>query len=169
MSRIVFAALLSLLAVAPVAEAKVYDVPAELGSQLRKVAKRSEVPVRVPRRLDLDFSGRTYASGTGSRRSWSLSLAGAPDCGGASACFLATFTGQRAGRPGLRRTVELANGITGYYKPMSCGASCSPAMIEWFQRRVLYGIQAKVGAVTAEGQQRAMVRAANSAIRSRPR
>ena len=169
MPRIVLAALLALLVAAPAAEAKLYDVPAELGSQLRKVAKRSDVPVRVPSRIDLDYDGRTYASGTGSRRSWSLSLAGAPDCGGGSACFLATFSGQRAGRPAFRRTVELARGITGYYKPMSCGASCSPAMIEWFQRRVLYSIQAKVGAATAEGQQRAMVRAANSAIRARPR
>jgi len=169
MSRMVFVVLVVLLVAAPAADAKVYDVPAELGSQLRKVAKRSDVPVRVPRRIDLDFDGRTYASGVGSRRSWSLSLAGAPNCGGATACFLATFSGQRAGRPGFRRTVELTNGITGYYKPMSCGASCSPAAIEWFQRRVLYGIQAKVGASTAEGQQRAMVRAANSAIRSKPR
>lgn len=169
MARLVLVAVLSLLVAAPVAEAKVYDVPAELGSQLRRVAKRTDVPVRVPRRIDLDFAGRTYASGTGSRRSWSLSLAGAPDCGGASACFLARFSGQRAGRPALRRTVELANGITGYYKPMACGASCSPAVIEWFQRRVLYTIEAKVGAATAEGQQRAMVRAANSAIRARPR
>ena len=169
MTRAVPAALLLALALPPAAEAKVYDVPAELGSSLSRVAKRTSVPVRVPRSIDLDFDGATFASGSGGRRRWSLSLAGAPDCGGATACFLATFSGERGGTPAFKRTVRLARGITGYYKPLSCGGSCSPPMLEWRQDGVLYGIQAKIGAAGAAAQRDAIVAAANSAIRSKPR
>jgi hypothetical protein len=42
-------------------------------------------------------------------------------------------------------------------------------MIEWVQRGVLYSIQAKLGVGGRAKQRRAMVRAANSAIRSAPR
>ena len=122
------------------------------------------MPVRVPARLALDFAGTTYASGSGSRRAYELSLAGAPGCGNATACFLASFTGERGGHPAFRRRVALARGITGYYKPLSCGASCSPPMLQWVTG-VLYGIQADV-----EGDARAaLVRAAGSAIRGRAR
>jgi hypothetical protein len=163
--RLLPAALGALAAAAPAASARPYDLRTELGPRLAKVADRTGVPVRVPARLALDFAGATYASGSGSRRSYELALAGAPDCGSATACFLASFTGERGGHPAFRRRIALARGITGYYKPLSCGASCSPPMLQWVQRGVLYGIQAKV-----EGDARAaLVRAAGSAIRSRAR
>lgn len=169
MTRLVPLSLLLSLALAPAAEAKVYDVPATLGSQLGKVAAKTPVPVRIPRTIDLGYDGRMYASGSGSSRRWSLSLAAAPRCGGATACFMATFSGERGGRPAFKRTVKLANGVTGYYKPTTCGASCSPPLLEWLQGGVLYGISAKVGTEGEDGERREMIRAANSAIRSRPR
>lgn len=169
MTRIVPLSLLAALALAPAAQAKVYDVPTELGRELSRVADRTSVPVRVPRSIDLDFDGTAFASGEGSRRGYSLSLAGSADCGGANACFLATFSAERGGTPAFKRTVKLANGVTGYYKPLSCGGSCSPPLLEWKQRGVLYAIQAKVASQGDAAQRTTMVRAANSAIRSRPR
>jgi hypothetical protein len=161
--------LLAVLALAPAASARSYDVPGSLGPELARVAARTPVPVRIPARLGLDFEDRVFASGSGSRRGWTLSLDGAPDCGNATACFLAQMTGERGGTPAFRRKVRLARGITGRYKPLTCGASCSPPMIQWVQRGVLYSIQAKVEAAGAAAQRTALVRAANSAIRGRPR
>src|SRR3712207_3707007 len=89
------AVLLALAVTAPAAEAAPYDIPQELGPQLRKVAKRTDIPVRVPASMDLAHTGITFASGEGTKRRWSLTLAAAPRCGGATACFLATFSGQR--------------------------------------------------------------------------
>lgn len=168
MTRIALLSLLLALALAPAAQAKVYAVPVELGAELAKVAERTSVPVRVPRSIDLDFDGRVFASGSATKRGYSLGLDAAPRCGG-NACFLSSFSAERGGRPAFKRTVRLANGVTGYYKPLSCGGSCSPPLLEWRQGGVLYGIQAKVGVAGAGAQRAAMVKAANSAIRSKPR
>ncbi len=55
--------------------------------------------------------------------------------------------------------VSLAEGIKGYFKPLSCGGSCSPPSIQWIQKSVRYEIQAN-----ALGGRRAFVSMANSAI-----
>lgn len=165
---LVTAAAASLAAAAP-ASARPYDVPAELGGVLRTIATRTDIPVRVPATLNLDYDGTLYAHGVTARRSWTLGLDSRPDCGQASACFMAIFTGERGQRPSFRRQVGLARGITGYYKPQTCGGSCSPPMIQWRQRRVLYTIQAVVGVAGAAAQRAEMVRAASSAIRGRAR
>ncbi len=159
----------ALLVAAPAAHARVYDVPEQLGPVLDRVAARTSVPIRVPATLDLDYDGVAYANGFGGRRGWELSLAGSRDCGNATACFLASMTGERGGTPAFRRRVRLARGITGYFKPLSCGGSCSPPMIQWKQEGYLYTIQAKLGVAGRTKQRRAMVRAANEAIRSTPR
>ena len=46
----------------------------------------------------------------------------------------------RGAPPAFKRTVSLARGITGYFKPVTCGASCSPAFVQWKQGGVLYEI-----------------------------
>src|SRR3954468_383522 len=99
--------LLAALAFAPSAAAKPYAVPTELGSLVGKVAKKTDVGVRLPATIDLDYDGALYGFGSGAKRSYELTLAGAPDCGGANACFLASFTGERGGTPAFKRQVEL--------------------------------------------------------------
>ena len=162
------AALLLALALAPAAHAGTFDVAESLGDELTRVAERTDVPIRLPATITLGWDGEVYPFGDGARRRYSFDLAGAPDCGGANACFLAQFSGERGGTPAFRRRATLIRGITGYYKPVTCGASCSPAMIQWRQRGVLYAIQAKLDA-SGVAARRALVRAANSAIRSAPR
>jgi hypothetical protein len=147
--------------------AREVDVRSALGARLDRVAAATAVPVRVPASLALDYDGRVYGSGSASRRGWTLSLAGAPRCG-ANACFLAFFSGERGGRPAFTRRVALARGLTGFYKPTSCGASCSPPQIQWLQGGALYEIQAKVGVAGAARQRAALVAAANEAITARP-
>jgi hypothetical protein len=161
-------ALLLVLAGPSAAHAAPVDVPQALGDELIRVAGQTDVPIRLPATIDLGWDGEVHPFGDGRRRSYSFDLAAVPDCGGANACFLAQFSGERGGTPAFRRRATLVRGIRGYYKPVTCGASCSPAMIQWRQGGVLYSIQAKLDA-SGTAARRALVRAANSAIRSTPR
>ncbi|HEX2088263.1 MAG TPA: hypothetical protein VHF89_21435 [Solirubrobacteraceae bacterium] len=167
--RLTALTLIALLTAVAAAEARTYEVKRELREEIRRVAPRTDVPIRLPARLNLGYDERVHGDGGGGRNRYDFELAAIEDCGGATACFLASFTGRQGGRPAFRRRVRLARGITGYFKPLTCGASCSPPMIEWRQRGFLYGIQAKVVADEGAPERRAMARAANSAIRSRPR
>jgi hypothetical protein len=110
-----------------------------------------------------------YASGTGGRRAWSFALAGAPNCGGATACFLASFTAERGGTPAFRTRVRLRGGIPGWFKPLSCGASCSPPVLQYRRRGVLYEISANGPDRTNAAARRRLVTAANAALRIGPR
>lgn len=167
--RLVALTLIALLAGVATAHARTYEIKRELRDEIRRVAPRTDVPIRLPARLELGFDGRLHTDGGGRKDRYDFELAAVEDCGGATACFLASFTGRKGGRPAFRRRVRLANGITGYYKPLTCGASCSPPLIEWKQRGFLYGISAKIVADQGAPERRAMVRAANSAIRAKPR
>jgi hypothetical protein len=149
------------LALAPSAHAKVIDVPRTVRAVLPD-ARDGGVPVLLPSRMNLDFSGsRTYVTGGGGNDQWDIEMAGARNCGGANVCFLASFTGEEGKALGFRTNVKLARGLRGYYKPLTCGGSCSPPLIAWKQRGVRYQIQAK-----ALGGRRAFVAMANSAIRN---
>jgi hypothetical protein len=163
------AAVAVLGAAAAPATAEEYAAASLLKDDLARVAKRTDVPVRVPASIDLDFDGQVFGSGTATKRSYSLGLDATEDCGGANACFLASFTGERGGSLSFTRKVKLARGITGRFKPLSCGASCSPAMVEWKQGGSLYTIQAKLGVAGSQAQRAALVRAASSAITASPR
>ena len=73
---------------------------------------------------------------------------------------MAEFLGAKGAKLGYKTTnVKLALGMKGYYKALSCGASCSPPSIAWIQKGVRYEIQAK-----ALGGKQAFVAMANSAI-----
>jgi hypothetical protein len=158
----VLAALLVLAA--PAAARQVdHDVPAAFAGVLPGVTAKSRVPVLLPDRLPFDDI-ELFASGSGRKRSWELALAGAPGCGGATACFVASFSAHRGGRPFGARTVRLRGGRTGRFQPLSCGASCAPPSISWRQHRAVYSIQAKVG--TKRTERRILVRMANQAIRA---
>jgi hypothetical protein len=162
---VVVALLLASLGFGALAYARPYAVPSSLGRVLDRTRSATSLAILLPSRLALDYDGRVYASGGGDRRSYDLSLAGAPGCGGAGACFLASFTARRGSAVDFRRKVGLRGGRTGYYKPLSCGGSSSPPIIQWRGRGNVYSIQAKVLASGGEaGARRAMVAAANSAI-----
>ena len=88
-------------------------------------------------------------------------------CGGATACFIASFSGKRGGTPSGPQRIELARGRVGRFKPLSCGGSCAPPTIEWKERGATFRIEAKVG--TEATERRVLKRMANSAIRKGPR
>jgi hypothetical protein len=167
--RAVLAALAAALVAAPPALAAPVDVPGVLGSTLDRVDGRTPLAILLPDTLDVDFAGTVYGSGTGGKRSWSFALAGAPHCGGATACFLASFTARRGATPDFRRRVRLRGGIPGWYKPLSCGASCSPPVIQFRRRHVLYEIAANVPDLDPVMARARMIAAANAALRAGPR
>jgi hypothetical protein len=163
------AALVSALT-APAAIGAPVDVPGSLRPALiARVDASTPLAILLPDSLDLDFAGTVHASGSGGRRAWSFALAGAPNCGGATACFLASFTAQRGGTPAFRTRVRLRGGIPGWFKPLTCGASCSPPVLQYRRRGVLYEIAAKVPDATAAAQRARLVAAANAALRAGPR
>lgn len=155
-------------ATAGVAHASLYDIPQVLSDDIARVAPRTDVPIRLPRLINLDYERNAFGDGRRTADGYELDVNATAECG-ANACFLAQFSGVEGGEPSFRREVDLAGGRTGYYKPLSCGGSCSPPMIQWVQGGVLYSIQAKLGVSGRVKQRAAMIRAANSAIRRRPR
>jgi hypothetical protein len=154
-----FALLLLLPAAAP---AKTLDLPTLFEDVLPKVKDRTEVPVLLPQQYRSE-SEVNVPSGSGRTRGYTLSISAIRGCGGAGACFLAEFGAQRGEQPHYTRKVALTGGRTGYFKPLSCGASCSPPAIEWVEDGVLYWIQADAG--TKRQEKKRLRRMANSAIR----
>src|SRR3954462_746663 len=120
-------ALVVCLATAAVAEAKTVDVPRLLRTSIAK-ARAGGLPVLLPERMNLDYAGKTYAGGGGGNDEYALFLDARPRCGG-EACFLAGFTAKEGAPLVFKANVPLARGIRGAYKPLSCGASCSPPAI----------------------------------------
>jgi hypothetical protein len=126
--------------------------------QLRK----SGVAVLLPTRLPLaSHYTRLYPGGLGSRGSFVFGVDAAKDCGGANACFVASFTGERAKTIPGRSNVRLRGGVPALFIPVSCGASCAPASLFFRYRGSLYSWQAK----DLRGNARAtMVALANEAL-----
>lgn len=133
--------------------------------------RRGGVPVLLPEELPASLrEEKLFVEGGPSAEGYDVTLALAPDCGGANACTVGSFSAQRGGElvEELER-VELANGVRGSYKGLTCGASCSPAMIEWVSEGVLYTIQLKLNAGGDAGDKRELLKLANSSITAGPR
>lgn len=61
--------------------------------------------------------------------------------------------------------VKLAGGVTGFFRPVSCGGSCAPANICWEHGDTLYDIQLRLPpALGKKKQQKIMTQVSNSAI-----
>jgi hypothetical protein len=161
MLRLAAAFTMAFVLLCAVAAARTVDVPTRLASVI-PAAHDSGLVVLLPTSMNLDYGGKVYADGDGDKRlgTYTMELSGAKGCGGANACFLAEFLGAKGAKLGYKTTnVKLALGMEGYYKALSCGASCSPPSIAWIQKGVRYEIQAK-----ALGGKQAFVAMANSAI-----
>jgi hypothetical protein len=158
--------MLRILALSAALAAPTIDLPELFAGELQRIGPRTDVPVLLPQRMPDEFDDYV-PTGFGRERRWGLSLASVEGCGGATACFIANFSGRRGGEPFGHRRVRLARGRVGRFKPLTCGASCSPPSIEWKQRDATYEIQANVGMQATE--RRILVRMANSAIRNGPR
>jgi len=154
-------ALFAVLAPAAGGETRSIDLPRLFATQLERAHAQTEVPILLPQTMRSDFA-RHFPEGRARPNAWRFDIGAARNCNTSTACFVAEFKAVSDGRPSGRRTIRLTRGRTGYYRPLACGASCSPPSVEWRERHALYSIQAKVG-------KRELVRMANSAIRNGPR
>lgn len=155
------------VAVPAIAASDTVNVPRKFKKLIPKVSKKSGLPVLLPSKLRAyGPPSRVFGQGAATRRSYALELGFGRDCNGATACFVAAFFATEDGKPSFKRKVKLEGGRTGYFKPITCGASCSPAVIQWRQHDALYEIQYKPA---IKNEAKAMVRLANSAIDEGPR
>jgi hypothetical protein len=159
-------AVLGLLAAAPASAGPrdvQVDVPGALSGVLPAVKRATMVPVLLPDTMPFEDI-KLYGGGHGRPRAYHLDLAAAKDCGMATACFVAEFSARRGARPSGLIKVHLRGGRTGWFTPLSCGASCSPPSISWRQHGAAYFFGAKVG--TRSTERKILVRMANQAIRA---
>jgi hypothetical protein len=144
------------------------DLPTLAAAQIRSLDRRTDVPILLPARLP--WSGtrpRLYLdSWTTGKRGWGLAVAAAPRCGGANACFVATFEATRGGKLPAPSNLRLRGGQRAYYVPIRCGASCGPASIWFVHGGVLHAWQLKE---PPAGGKAAMARLAAAAIAAGPR
>jgi hypothetical protein len=157
---------LALCATALAGGGQTVNLPKVFAKQVAAVKARTTVPVLLPAGLPLLGKYRVYASGSATKRSFDLELAGAPNCGGANACFVAMFDGQRGGKLPFKPNVRLAGGDPAYYRHFTCGGSCSPSSFWFTHGGVLYSWQAKD---LPKGEKAVFVRMANQAIAAGPR
>ena len=158
--------MLRILALTAALAAPTVDLPELFDGELDRIGPKTSVPILLPQTMPDEFDDY-FPTGFGRERRWGLQLAAAKGCGGANACFIASFSGRKGGKPFGERRVKLAQGRVGRFQPLSCGGSCSPPSIEWKERGATYSIQAKVA--TQATELRVFKRMANSAIRNGPR
>ena len=142
------------------------DLNTLFADTLPEVKAKTSIPILLPDSMPSDYDA-LYPSGFGSKREYSIGLGAVQDCGGATACFVADFSGRRGGKPFGRGKVTLTGGRHGRYQPLSCGASCSPPSISFKTGGVTYTFQGTVG--TQKTERARLIKMANDAIRKGPR
>ena len=139
----------------------IYDVPDLVERPLKAIKKGTSIDVLLPSTFTSDRP-KLYSEGRGRGGTYRFDIGAVRRCGGANACFIASFRAKRGGKPSNPRKVKLKRGHRGYFQPLSCGASCAPPSIEWVRKGVLYTIEGKFG--TESTERRVLTRLANSAI-----
>jgi hypothetical protein len=155
----------SVLAVAALASAT-NALPFVFARQIAAINRSPGAPaVLLPASLALD-ARHLFPSGGPNGRSYDLELAAIRGCGGADACFVASFTAQRASTTFGRRVTVRGASRAGFL-PLSCGASCAPPQIDYVVHGIRYTIQARLR--SSRGDRATLVAAAESAIAAGPR
>ena len=82
-----------------------------------------------------------------------------------SAAWFAGSTRLRRSDFAEDRHLRLANGVVGFFSPVSCGGSCSGPNLWWEENGVMYSIQMKVLVHTPEAEQeKVLLEAANASV-----
>jgi hypothetical protein len=129
--------------------------------QLTKVKRTTRVPVLLPPSVPLFGTYKLYPASFATGRTFGFLLAAAPRCGGADACFIASFEGRRGGTLPGRPNARLAGGDPAFFHPISCGASCAPNSFWFTHKGYLYSWQVKD---LHKPEKAILIRMANQAI-----
>ena len=139
-------------------------------SILPQLKRQTRIPISLPERLpnklrvDPPFLRLTEVS----RNSYSIAFYSSSDCT-AHACFRGSLEAQPAIASRLNwlkrlDAVSLQEGITGYFHPASCGASCASAGLIWVRQGTVYSINLPMPPRDEQLQQSVLVTLANSAL-----
>ena len=134
---------------------------------LNQIQPRTRIAILLPSQLPSTVHERDVklAWGTVSEDGYFISLYFTES--GSDASFAAGFGGSVRVFRDLpnTRSVALAGGLTGMFRPVSCGGACAPANLWWEQNGVMYQIQIKLGSTLKEkDQERILVETANSTV-----
>lgn len=137
--------------------------------QIRAVKRHTGIGVLLPDRVAIDVPDGhgIEVKWSSNRRTWTIALGIGPRCGGANACFVGEFNATRGAQPAFTRRVRLHGGVTGFYKPSTCGASCSPPQLQWRVGNVLYDVQFRAAGRASDRAK--LVAIADSALAAGPR
>jgi hypothetical protein len=144
-----------------IAEPRYHRVFQPLLARLRAGTK---IPIRLPQEIPDAGNSPLYAAlNEINPERYSIELAFAPDCHGATVCRFGEVSGEKKTpqTPALSgQKLTLTRGITGYFTPAVCGANCSDATLIWQQDGIRYTIALKAG------RRESLQRMAESAIAS---
>jgi len=150
------------------------SLPGVLLTVLDGVKAKTKVDVLLPTTLPKNLSNAKHANvDKATADEYAISLYYELDAGNAG--FAASFHATHDPRHSplkLRdvREIKLASGITGFFRPVSCGGSCAPADLWWKRGATLYQIQLKLPSTLGEKNQQQIIESvANSAILAGPR
>lgn len=159
---------------ATVDHAKSKSLPKVFASVLGEVKTKSHVPILLPSELP-DSVGRAENAVIGNAASNTYAILLYYRLGIGDAGFAASFSADAKPKFDPRELpnvdgVELAHGIHGFFRAVSCGGSCAPANLWWKDGGTVYQIQMKLdSSLSAESQEKTIVAVANSAILGGPR
>jgi hypothetical protein len=150
------------------------SVPPVLESALTQVKSKSRVPVLLPSTLLHDIGTVRHAvvdKATSGEYQISLHYKlGIGDAGFAGMFVAQADPGYSPQELPNVRVVDLAQGIHGFFRAVSCGGSCAPANLWWTEGHTLYQIQLVLPSYfRARDQEQPLVRMADSAILAGPR
>ena len=149
------------------------SLPEVFHSVLPEIKSKSHVPLLLPNKLPKPIGRAKHAViQKVAANEYAISLyfeLGIGDAG-----FAAFFSGEAAPKYSPRELgniseVTLANGIRGYFRPISCGGSCAPANLWWEDGGILYQIQLSLPIASEPDQEKTITAVANSAILVGPR
>jgi len=138
-----------------------YDVPDLVDRPLTAIKKAATIDVLLPSTFTSDLP-KLYSEGRGRGGSYRFDIGAVRRCRRATVCAIASFRAKRGAKPTNDVKVKLKRGLTGYFQPLKCGASCAAPSIEWVRGGVLYTVEGKFG--TKKTEKRVLTRLANSAI-----
>jgi hypothetical protein len=136
------------------------NLPSLFASQIRAIHGDSRAPaVLLPASMPLDGK-KFFPSGGPKGAGYDLSIGLAKNCGDATVCFSADFLAIKGGKV-YGTPVTIKGASKAGYRGISCGASCSPAQVDFVVGGFLYTIQANMTGKNGKGT---LIAAAQSAI-----
>ncbi len=142
-------------------------VATEFKEILPKIKEQTQVPILLPSELLITGTDRKiYVDGKGTSNSYKITLAFEPNCTG-NACSIGYISAEKGGKPledEFSRELSLVQNIKGYFRPLTCAASCAPPIIGWEYKGVFYRISLKGVGQSPEIEGETLAKMANSAI-----